>query len=246
MFPVASERVYRDGEIVYEEGSAGDWIYVVLSGSVEISKKSGGGKTVLSRAGSGDFFGEHSYLGGVKRATTVRSIGESTIGIIDRILLDREFNMLSSSLRGIIRSLAGKHSELLDKVIDLFPPEKEPVPKSLSLTFRDPRAFIRAYTGNPDRKGLFIRTDKYFEQGQKITLKLKLPNLPCPISIESVVAWTRKQSEDPQNRPSGMGIHFTHISEHDELLLNRYFREVMDGPNYEIFDDVSPGRRRQL
>ncbi|MFC1867816.1 cyclic nucleotide-binding domain-containing protein [Thermodesulfobacteriota bacterium] len=245
MFPIASEKRYEDGDIVYKEGNAGDWIYIVLSGSVEISKDIGKRYFILGSLGTGDIFGDHSYLGGINRATTVRSIGKSTLGIIDRIPLDREFNMLSNNLREIIRSMTRRYSELLDKVIDLSPQTNDPVPKSLSLTFRDPNAFIRAYTGNPDKSGLFIRTEKLFNKGENLTLKLKLPNLPYPIKIECIVAWTRKHSDDPANRPSGMGIHFIHIDESDELILNEYFEKITKNSNYKFFNDISQGRRSE-
>jgi CRP-like cAMP-binding protein len=36
MFLIAAEETYLDGQVIYEEGSAGDWIYIVESGAVEI------------------------------------------------------------------------------------------------------------------------------------------------------------------------------------------------------------------
>ena len=38
MFNIASEETYQDGQVIIKEGTTGDWVYVVLSGSVEISK----------------------------------------------------------------------------------------------------------------------------------------------------------------------------------------------------------------
>ena len=37
MFTIASEETYPDGKMIFQEGSSGDWVYVILSGSVEIS-----------------------------------------------------------------------------------------------------------------------------------------------------------------------------------------------------------------
>jgi len=39
MFQTAIEEKYTDGQIIFKEGSSGDWIYVIESGAVEISKK---------------------------------------------------------------------------------------------------------------------------------------------------------------------------------------------------------------
>ena len=38
MFQIASYETFQDGQIIFEDGSNGDWIYVVEEGEVEISK----------------------------------------------------------------------------------------------------------------------------------------------------------------------------------------------------------------
>jgi len=35
MFQTAIEEKYKNGDIIFEEGSSGDWIYVIESGTVE-------------------------------------------------------------------------------------------------------------------------------------------------------------------------------------------------------------------
>ena len=35
---IAIDETYHDGQIIFEEGSSGDWVYIIQSGSVEISK----------------------------------------------------------------------------------------------------------------------------------------------------------------------------------------------------------------
>jgi len=47
MFNLASEDTYEDGQIIFKEGSSGDWVYLVISGTVEISKMVGGKKVVV-------------------------------------------------------------------------------------------------------------------------------------------------------------------------------------------------------
>jgi len=42
MFKAGHEEIYKDGDIIFKEGNAGDWIYVILYGSVAISKNIGG------------------------------------------------------------------------------------------------------------------------------------------------------------------------------------------------------------
>ena len=47
MFNIASEETYQDGQIIIKEGTSGDWVYVILSGTVEISKTVRGKEFVI-------------------------------------------------------------------------------------------------------------------------------------------------------------------------------------------------------
>ena len=38
MYDLASEETFKKGDTIFKENSAGDWVYLILSGSVEISK----------------------------------------------------------------------------------------------------------------------------------------------------------------------------------------------------------------
>ena len=115
-YNVASEQKYDDGEIIFEEGKSGDWVCVVLEGSVEVSKTVRGGKFVLGKLGRGEIFGELALLGAVRRTATDRAIGETTVGIIDREFLDKELNKMSSDLRGIVVSTAQRFKKVIDRI----------------------------------------------------------------------------------------------------------------------------------
>ncbi|NIR15530.1 MAG: cyclic nucleotide-binding domain-containing protein [Desulfobacterales bacterium] len=115
-YNIASEQKYEDGEIIFEEGKSGDWVCVVLEGSVEVSKTVTGGKFILGKLGRGEIFGELALLGAVKRTATVRAIGETTIGIIDREFLDKELNKMSSDLRNMVVSAAQRFKKVIDRI----------------------------------------------------------------------------------------------------------------------------------
>jgi len=114
MIHIASEEIYRDGETIFEEGSSGDWVYVVLSGAVEISKVVGDKKVVIRTLRPEEIFGELGFLGNVKRTATARAAGETTVGVIDQETIAREFNKLSSDFREILQAVVGRLTETLE------------------------------------------------------------------------------------------------------------------------------------
>lgn len=108
MFQTAIEEKYKDGQIIFEEGSSGDWIYVIESGSVEISKKIDGGKVVFIVLGPGEIIGELGFITKTPRTATATAVGDLTIGIIDPIFFEQEFNKLSAGFQAVLTSLASR------------------------------------------------------------------------------------------------------------------------------------------
>ena len=58
------------GEVIFEEGSTGRELFVVLDGQVEIAKVNGASKTVIVTLGKGEFFGEMAVIDGSSRSAT--------------------------------------------------------------------------------------------------------------------------------------------------------------------------------
>ncbi len=142
MYPIASEETYEDGQIILKEGSSGDWVYVVLSGSVEISKTIGTRKFIISALEPGEVFGELGYLGDIKRTATAQAIGETTVGIIDRAFLDKEFNRLSGYFRVILVAVVKRFRDLVGRASEFYTRKEARVQKTLSLAFKDHQSFI--------------------------------------------------------------------------------------------------------
>ena len=111
MFQTAIEEKYNDGDIIFEEGSSGDWIYVVESGAVEISKIMHGEKEVLLELGPGEIIGELGFITKMPRTATARAVGDTTVGIIDPISFEQEFNRLSPDFQAVLISLATRLKE---------------------------------------------------------------------------------------------------------------------------------------
>jgi len=59
MFMLANEETYSNGQIIFNENSPGDWVYIIISGNVEIFRSIGGKKYILGHLKAGDVFGEY-------------------------------------------------------------------------------------------------------------------------------------------------------------------------------------------
>lgn len=109
MIHVASYENYQDGQIIFKEGDAGDWIYIIESGTVQLSKIIGGKKIIIEELRrEGDIFGEMAFISKIPRTATACAVGPTTVGVIDRTYLDEEFNRMSGSFQAILRALVAR------------------------------------------------------------------------------------------------------------------------------------------
>jgi uncharacterized protein (TIGR02266 family) len=217
MFPIETSKTYLDGQIIFEEGSSGDGVYVIQSGKVEISRRVGGEKIVIEVLQTGEIFGELGFISQATRSATARVLGATTVGMVAPAFIDQELNKLSTSFKEILSRLTArlkKTSEYLNWS------RKDPrVPKVLSLTFKTKESLIKAYTENASGGGIFIKTPEPLAKGARLFIGLNLPEVPEPIKIEGEVVWSRTASDDIEGRPLGMGVQFIHISRSDYQKL---------------------------
>jgi CRP-like cAMP-binding protein len=71
------------------EGEPGRGLYVVLHGSVDVSKRDGDQKVLLATLGAGDVFGEMSLLNGAPATATVTAAQRSTVLFLAREYVER-------------------------------------------------------------------------------------------------------------------------------------------------------------
>ena len=69
---------YGTGDVIFEEGSTGRELYVVLDGEVEIAKINDGRKAVIVTLGKGEFFGEMAVIDGSSRSATAIAASSQT------------------------------------------------------------------------------------------------------------------------------------------------------------------------
>ena len=229
MFIFVSEETHEDGHVLIKDGTSGNWIYVVLSGAVEISKTIDGKKYVIDVLRPGEVFGEVGFIGGKKRTATVTTIGQTVIGVVDRSSLDAEFNKLSSDFRAILLAMANRFEKMVNRVVEFSSRTDMRIQKTLSLTYKDDQAFISAYARNISTGGLFIKTDKPLRLGDQFMLRLQLPSLQEPLRVSCEVAWVKSPAEATAKEPAGMGLKFTEMSKGDREALKQYLGRITRG-----------------
>ncbi len=222
MFQIADEHTYEDGQIIWEEGSHGDWIYLIQAGKVELSRKVRGEEVVVDILRSDDVFGETEYIIKGPRIFTARAIGKTILGIIDRDFLDQDYNRLSDDFKIIMRNLGSRLNKATENIN--FGRKSPRSLKVLSLVFKTKESLINAFTANASTDGLLIKTPKPLPKGEVFSLRLQLPDDPEPLQIECEVVWNRIQTDDPVRLPVGMGVKFIQISNADKIRLQEELR----------------------
>ncbi len=77
-------KIYKDGEIICREGDDGKCMFVIQSGTVEISKNHNGSEVVLRTMTKGDIFGEIALFDRMARSATVKALGEAVVLSVDK------------------------------------------------------------------------------------------------------------------------------------------------------------------
>ena len=116
---ISSEVECPANQVIIEEGSKGDWVYVVIEGHVKVKKRTPKGLIVMDTLSEGDIFGEIAFLEGEdadRSATVMATEGSVRLGILDKELLIKHYSVMSPTLRAIMKSLATKVRETSTRI----------------------------------------------------------------------------------------------------------------------------------
>lgn len=78
-------KTYRDSEVIVRQGEAGDCMFVIQAGEVEVFRENDKQREVrLAVLHEKDFFGEMALFDREVRSATVRALGEARVLTVDR------------------------------------------------------------------------------------------------------------------------------------------------------------------
>jgi len=96
------------GTILLREGEAGDSLFVVLTGELAVSKRSGNADIPLAVVGPGEVQGELAVLEGRPRSATVRAVGPATLLRLRREALLDVLGRQPELALALLRTIAGR------------------------------------------------------------------------------------------------------------------------------------------
>jgi len=105
---LASHETYKMGDIIIEEGSKGDWVYVVLEGQVKVTKRTSVGMLTIDVLKEGSIFGEMALFGNAlqaRSASVIAADGNARVGVLDTQQLIENYESISLELRLLIKAL---------------------------------------------------------------------------------------------------------------------------------------------
>ncbi len=105
-------KVYNDGDVIVRQGEAGECMYEILGGTVEVLREKSGQEVCLAVLSKGDFFGEMAIFEREVRSATVRAMGEVRAMTIDKRTLMRRISEDPSLAFRILEKMASRIREL--------------------------------------------------------------------------------------------------------------------------------------
>jgi len=119
---VLDEEEYHVGEKIATAGGHGKWIWIILNGSVSVSREIANGPMNIANLGEGCFLGGFTVLPFTEytRSVTITALEDVRLGLMDTEFLYRDFMSLSQDFRKILLSLDGRLRKITDRAVELF------------------------------------------------------------------------------------------------------------------------------
>ncbi len=96
---------YSKGDVIVSEGIISNNAYIVMAGTVQVTKKIEKKTVVVSKLKVGDVFGEMGLISQSVRSANITAMEDVTIGIIDRETFEKQLEEISPDLRSIVLAL---------------------------------------------------------------------------------------------------------------------------------------------
>ncbi|HEX9010520.1 MAG TPA: cyclic nucleotide-binding domain-containing protein [Holophagaceae bacterium] len=121
---IGQVRTYRADEVIFREGDAGDGLFIVVKGSVRISKRSATGEEALAVLEPPAYFGEMALIDMAARAADAIANGPTELFFIPlkdlRSLIEAHHQMALKILYALCEVLAQRLRETNERYMSIF------------------------------------------------------------------------------------------------------------------------------
>ena len=119
---VVDEEEFFDGEEIIIEGNHGNWIWVILEGTVELSKATPDGSIAFLQISDGAFIGSLSSLlvDDSVRNVTATAVGNVQLGMLDSQGLGSELGRTSTEFQNLMRSIDKRYSDVMQNAVKAY------------------------------------------------------------------------------------------------------------------------------
>jgi len=100
-------------------------------------------------------------------------------------------------------------------------------PDVLEVAFDDMEEFVKQYTENISRGGLYLRSDSPLEVGHVFKARLVVPDVLKTVTFQGEVVHVARQEEEGETT-YGLGIKFREMSAEDTALLARHVERLQE------------------
>lgn len=150
-------KTYSAGQLVVKQGDAGECMFAIQSGQVEVVKEDNGGEVRVAILEQGDIFGEMAIFEREVRSATVRAVGEARVLTVDKKTFLRRVQEDPSIAFNLVRMMSGRIRRLSTEVAKLKAERGEktsgPAGEEEDWHLRDRRRGVDRRTGRDRRKG---------------------------------------------------------------------------------------------
>lgn len=157
------ERSFQPGQVIYQEGSTGREMYLIVEGLVEVVKGRGVEEMVLARRGRGDLFGEMGLIEARPRFATIRALKPT------RLLQFFEHNL---------RSVLAQQPLLLKRLIRVVSARlRESDQQMIANLHRKNQELVRAYRELQEAQAALVEKER-LERELELARELQQSILP--------------------------------------------------------------------
>lgn len=113
------QHTFKKGDVIFEEGSCSDSVYIIEEGEVEIAHlKHDGSLHILGILRGNDIFGEMGLIDDMPRSATAKALTDCRISIINKSKFDTLIQQQPELLKPILMILSQRLRETLTLLKD--------------------------------------------------------------------------------------------------------------------------------